>query len=142
VIGGSAAPVGISPDRAWPSTAAPRTAEDRDPGSQPARRVDPPRRTAWAELLQRVFEVDALRYPECGGRMRILAVITEPDVARRILACLDLPSRAPPLGSSTGASWTAGAEFAPEPTRGEWDENAGFDFDPSLPDDEAIGGDG
>ncbi|MHA7837053.1 MAG: hypothetical protein ACX98W_06285 [bacterium] len=117
-------------------------AEDRDPGSRSAKRADPPRRTAWAELLQRVFEVDALRCPDCGGRMRILAAITEPDVARRILACLDLPSRARPLGSSTGASGTAGAELAPELTRGEWDENAGFDFDQSLPDDEAIGGEG
>lgn len=29
--------------------------------------------------------------------MRVLAAITEADVARRILACLDLPTRAPPL---------------------------------------------
>ncbi len=29
--------------------------------------------------------------------MRFLAAIEEPEVARRILACLDLPARAPPL---------------------------------------------
>ncbi len=29
--------------------------------------------TAWAELPQRVFEVDALRCPACGHRMRVPA---------------------------------------------------------------------
>lgn len=56
------------------------------------------RRIAWADLLRRVFEVDALRCPDCGGRMRLIAAITEPEVARRILECLALPPRAPPLG--------------------------------------------
>ena len=56
-----------------------------------------PRRLAWAALLQRVFEVDALRCPGCGARMRLLAAIGDPAVARKILECLDLPARAPPL---------------------------------------------
>ena len=55
------------------------------------------RRIAWADLLKRVFEVDALRCPACGGRMRLIAAITDPSVARRILECLALSSRAPPL---------------------------------------------
>ncbi len=55
---------------------------------------------AWADLLQRVFEVDALRCPDCGPRMRVLSAITGPDVARRILDCLRMPSRAPPLAAS------------------------------------------
>jgi hypothetical protein len=36
-------------------------------------------------LLQRVFEVDALCCPRCGGRMRVLSAITDPAVAARIL---------------------------------------------------------
>jgi hypothetical protein len=32
----------------------------------------------------------------CGGRMRLLAAIQPPDVTQAILACLELPSRAPP----------------------------------------------
>lgn len=56
-----------------------------------------PRRIAWADLLKRVFEVDALRCPDCGGRMRLIAPITEAIVAQRILESLLLPSRAPPL---------------------------------------------
>ena len=134
-VGGSAPPIEVVPDWAWPSLVAPSTSAVRDPGSQSAKNVDPPRRTAWADLLQRVFEVDALRCPECGGRMRILSAITEPDVARRILACLDLPSRAPPLGSYTRTGELDDGESATELTGGEWGESAGFDFDQSLPDD-------
>jgi hypothetical protein len=55
----------------------------------------PQRRLAWAALLQRVFEVDALRCPGCGARMRLLAAIEDPEVARKILECLDLPARPP-----------------------------------------------
>jgi hypothetical protein len=50
-----------------------------------------PRRPRWAALLQRVFEVDALRCPGCGARMRLVAAIEDPEVARKILECLDLP---------------------------------------------------
>jgi hypothetical protein len=55
-----------------------------------------PRRLSWAQLLRRVFAVDAFQC-DCGGRMRILAAIDSPEVARAILDCLGLSSRAPPL---------------------------------------------
>ncbi len=92
-----------------------------------------PNRMAWADLLQRVFEVDALRCPDCGGRMRILSAITEPDVARRILACLDMPSRAPPLGKAKGESADTPSEEA-DPDR-PWDDGPGFEFDQSSTED-------
>ena len=53
-------------------------------------------RTTWAVLLKRVFLVDALTCPKCDGRMKILAVITEPDSVREILDHLGIPSAAPP----------------------------------------------
>jgi hypothetical protein len=55
-----------------------------------------PRRLAWAELLKRVFAVDVLACPRCGARTRVLSVPPPPDAAGAILACLGLPSRAPP----------------------------------------------
>ena len=55
------------------------------------------RNYAWADLLKRVFEVDVLECPRCGGRMRILCAIHPPDAIRRILDCLHLPSRPPPI---------------------------------------------
>lgn len=72
------------------------------------------RRTRWAALLQRVFEVDALRCPRCASTMRLIAAIEDPAVAERILTCLKLPARAPPLGGAT-----ADLE-RPEPAEGDW----------------------
>jgi len=43
------------------------------------------RRLAWTELMKRVFAIDVLECPRCRGPMR-----------SAILACLDLPVRAPP----------------------------------------------
>jgi hypothetical protein len=87
------------------------------------------RRTAWADLVQRVFEVDALRCPDCGGRMRVLAAITEPDVARRILECVGMPSRAPPLGAVKHSS----RELFEDSTPGfSQDADPSFDFDQSV----------
>jgi len=62
------------------------------------------RRLRWAELLKRVFELEALRCPVCNGRMRVLAAITQPDVARRILKCLALPARAPPIAAPVASA--------------------------------------
>jgi len=93
------------------------------------------RRVAWAELLQRVFEVDALACPRCGRRMRGLSAITDPTVAARILRCLALPSRAPPLATSLeggGLSESAGEEFP--------DTIPEFDFDQSQPSDDCERG--
>ena len=61
--------------------------------------------------------------------MRILSAITEPEVARRILECLDLPSRAPPLGESKAEPHELGAESSPGLNL---DGDPGFDFDQSL----------
>ena len=38
----------------------------------------PLRRYAWADLLRRVFAVDVLECPDCGGRMRILPPFIRP----------------------------------------------------------------
>jgi hypothetical protein len=45
---------------------------------------------------KRSFLVDVLECERCGGRMKIIAAIHSPDVAVKILTCLDLPTRAPP----------------------------------------------
>ena len=43
------------------------------------------------------FEFDVLSCPRCGGRMRILCAINSPTAIQKILACLGLPTRAPPI---------------------------------------------
>jgi hypothetical protein len=54
-------------------------------------------RVDWARLLRRSLDVDALQCPTCKGRLRVLAVITERDPVRHILAHLGVPPDAPPL---------------------------------------------
>jgi hypothetical protein len=39
----------------------------------------------WAELLRRVFEIDVLTCPTCGGRLRLVSVILDGLSARRYL---------------------------------------------------------
>ena len=72
----------------------PAPAPDDDPAPPP----DPlrPPRLPWSQLLQRVFAVDVLSCRACGGRMRIVAFITHPDVAAAIL---DHPQQGVPIRS-------------------------------------------
>jgi hypothetical protein len=52
-------------------------------------------RSTWAELLRRVFAVDVLTCPHCGGPRRLIAQLTDPVVVRKILAHLGLPTEPP-----------------------------------------------
>jgi len=54
-------------------------------------------RVDWATLLRRSFAVDVLECPKCHGRLRVLAVITEREPVRRILAHLGMPTDSPPI---------------------------------------------
>lgn len=47
-----------------------------------------PKRMNWADLLMRVWAIDALRCPHCGGRMRVIAAIHDPDAITAILAAV------------------------------------------------------
>ncbi len=102
------------------------------------------RRIPWAALLQRVFKSagqlrwpsaceskihrDALRCPRCGSTMRLIAAIEDPMVARKILECLKLPARSPPLAPAE-----AGA-----PDWGSDDNDWFFDQSPAHDEAEAL----
>ena len=64
--------------------------------------------------------------------MRILSAITEPEVARRILACLDMHSRAPPLGAPSAEPKMRDEVSSPERP---WDDYPGCEFDQSYSED-------
>ena len=49
----------------------------------------------WAELMRRTFGIDALECPQCGGRLRLLALIEHASVVARILRHLGLPTERP-----------------------------------------------
>ncbi len=79
--------------------------EALEPGATERR----PLRRSWAQLIRRIYEVDPLVCDECGGRMRILALLLDPAVVRTILDHLVKRrgcARAPPAaaGVATAAS--------------------------------------
>ncbi len=44
----------------------------------------------WAEMIRKVYEVDPLRCPACGGQMRIISFIEETKTIDRIIHHLKL----------------------------------------------------
>ncbi len=46
--------------------------------------------------MRRIFAADVLECGRCHGRMRILAVIEQPEAIAKILTHLGLSARAPP----------------------------------------------
>ena len=43
----------------------------------------------WARLIQKVYDIDPLKCPQCGGKMRIIAFIEEEAVIKKILSHLN-----------------------------------------------------
>ncbi len=59
-------------------------------------------KAAWARLIRKVYEADPLECPKCKGPMRIIALIEDPAVVRRILERLgrwapEASERGPPV---------------------------------------------
>ena len=55
---------------------------------------------SWARLIQKIYEVDPLTCPKCGGEMRIIAFIEDYKIVKKILDYLGIyefgKKRAPP----------------------------------------------
>ena len=56
------------------------------PTDPEARRI----RSTWARLIHKVYEVDPLECPKCRGPMRVIALIDDAAVIRKILSHLGL----------------------------------------------------
>jgi hypothetical protein len=52
--------------------------------------------SAWARLLAKIYEIDALHCSRCGSPMKVPAVITDPHEVRRILLHLIKTGVTPP----------------------------------------------
>jgi hypothetical protein len=50
---------------------------------------------SWHELLKRVYDLDSMLCPRCGGRLKFISVIMDQAVARKILKSLGLPCDPP-----------------------------------------------
>lgn len=53
----------------------------------------------WDEMIRRVYEIDPLLCPRCGGKMRVIAFVEEPKVIDKVTKPLKLTFEAerPPL---------------------------------------------
>jgi hypothetical protein len=56
------------------------------------------RRLSWSVLMKRTMGLEVLDCPRCHARMKLIAAIEDPAVARKILLHLNLPTRPPPRG--------------------------------------------
>ena len=73
--------------------------------------MDRKAKASWARLIQKVYEADPLECPKCGSTMRLIAVIDDATVIRKILTHLrlwnphpkepDHPARDPPWPANT-----------------------------------------
>jgi hypothetical protein len=50
--------------------------------------------------MRRVFGVDVIQCPTCGGRRRLLTFLTSPTTIRKILEHVGLPSDAPEIAAA------------------------------------------
>jgi hypothetical protein len=62
--------------------------------------------TTWMERLRRVFAIDLSIGPDCGGRLRVTADVTRPDIIQRILEHVGRQQAPPDFCVTTGASPT------------------------------------
>jgi len=85
----------LAPAAGYRAKVVPVAKTSEPPREAPGPEPPTPYRLPWADLLRRVFLVDALACPRCHGRMRIVAAVTEPGAVERILRHLGGP-RAPP----------------------------------------------
>jgi len=90
-----------------PTTTRPGEAKAGTPGGEPTdgdggqgRGMKGSARIEWARLLWRVWGVDALECPGCGGRMRMIAAITERVGIVRILDHLNVSTEVPRMRRS------------------------------------------
>ena len=66
----------------------------------------------WAALLRRIFAREILVCPRCDGPMRLIAVLTDPDIVAGILRHFDLPGTSP--GVAAARAPPQGELFAPD----------------------------
>ena len=58
----------------------------------------------WARLIQKIYEVDPLTCSKCQGRMRVISVIEQPAIIKKILQHLGLwerKARPPPRANAS-----------------------------------------
>ncbi len=89
-----------------PAVASASANANGDPAAAPVSR-----HWAWADLMRRAFDIDVQACLRCGGRLRLIGTVEDPDAIRAILAALaasrERADRAPPVAASLDTSHAA-----------------------------------
>lgn len=72
----------------------------------------------WRECIKKIYEVDPLCCPNCGGEMKIISFITDQQVIRQILKHLG-----PPLEAYGDKLWTQTSSRDPPNTASSLENN-------------------
>ena len=98
----------LAPASAWRSRITPKpklAPQPADAGLANAADMTPQRASRyrpWAQLLTRTFGMDVLQCPQCQGRMKLLAMLTDPSSVARYLAKLGEPTHLPARAAGRG----------------------------------------
>lgn len=65
--------------------------------SEPIDEVQKESRMKWADMLRKVFKIDVMECPKCGGRLEQIATINDYKVARKILEAMGRDSLPPEI---------------------------------------------
>jgi len=89
----------LAPDHHWRSWIVPQhdTSPKRRLRDWQTKNKHKERYYSWHELLKRIFIIDILVCPKCGGKMRILTAINTPEIITKILVKLNKAPNSPPI---------------------------------------------
>jgi hypothetical protein len=95
----------LAPRARWrsPGVCSGRPAPDGNALEASSRAAVPMRAWTWAALLHRVFALDVLAYPRCGGRQRGIPPVQDPLAVQAILAHLRRSGAPEPPGPTLPA---------------------------------------
>jgi hypothetical protein len=91
----------LAPAAEWRDLVVPSAGAKGSPcpasGPHRTRKAPRPTRLTWAELMKHVFAIDVLVCPHCTGTRRLIALLTDGLVVRKILKHLGIQSEPPRL---------------------------------------------
>ena len=62
-------------------------------------------RGTWAKFLARVFMIDVTKCSDCGGKVKVIAVIFERSITAKILSCVGIDPQSPPQAPAQMTTW-------------------------------------
>jgi hypothetical protein len=92
----------LAPASTWRSRIVPKPPPEAAVAAEPDTPKGAKGYRPWAELLARTFAVDVLACPRCQGRMKLLAMVTDPASIARYLAAVGEASEVPRRSPSRG----------------------------------------